>query len=526
MDRLLGDMKIACSLVTILFCALSVNSRGEEATVEAALKTVQSTIRSEMESKAKPEAGRPHESFQDQNRMLLGRIEALLARGDTYQIEQALPELQSYAASDEVRKAIGNAVAAVKKDRETKQNAYVAEVNAALKKAGDALRTAKTTQDLDEPLKELARFRSGRNEDRLSEAGRAAVARIQPTLTFLQRWQDYLAAQKSDNPERARQALRELTNNDTMELMPRSQILAELQKYPTNEEIRKSDPIRLDQIEEMVSKVKSLDGVTGLVKELRQIQDGARSRGSSDAVGNTLNALVSIDRTYREFQAGLPTRIEPGLNQSPDAVSASVLPLRVQLLTLVLPRYVGVPPELGSKQGETIYAYLERLSAEARSRGDGALFGRVKNAQRVLSGGGYQGDSGGPEQRALNFYATGKNQEVAGQFMLAVVSYQNALNTGTDAVPVKLIGERLSALQAAHPAEYEAGVKQFLAPPRFPGYSQMGPEPRLPETGNPPFLAIPGAPAAAVPSAAAASTPLATPSATGSVAPTPKPKSK
>jgi hypothetical protein len=227
-----------------------------------------------------------------------------------------------------------------------------------------------------------------------------------------------------------------------------------LQKYPTEREAAEAPP--LGQVDEIVTKVKSLDQVADGIKELRNIQ--GRSGYVGAEVAATLTALVSIERTYREFQAGLPTKLEAWSTQTPDRTSPAIIPLKVQLLLLVLPRYLNVPADLAPKPSENVSAYLQRIVDEARARADSALMTRARDAQRFFAS-GYNPFS---TDMATAFMTAAKNQETAGQYMLAVVSYQNALRNGGEAVPAKLIGEKLAALKAAHPQEYEEGMKIFL----------------------------------------------------------------
>lgn len=65
---------------------------------------------------------------------------------------------------------------------------------------------------------------------------------------------------------------------------------------------------------------------------------------------------------------------------------------------------------------------------------------------------------------ALKAYAAGLNQHEAGEYLLAVVSLQQALKTGSDLVPVKKAGELLETIRKDHPAEFGQGMIEFLAP--------------------------------------------------------------
>jgi hypothetical protein len=355
---------------------------------------------------------------------------------------------------------------------------------------------------LDEPIKGLSRFRNSSYSDRNSEEVRAALNKVDPAINFLKRWQEYVIARKGANPERPRQILHDLTSNDNGDLVPRSQLLAELQKYPTEQETRSAGP-RLEQIDEIVSKANSLDRVPEAIKELRAIQSRRPPSPGSDGLTGTLNALISIDRTYREFQAGLPTKLDGPAMGPQDLASAAVTPLKAQLLLLVLPRYLNAPPDLNPRPSETVQGYLQRVIDEARARTDGGLLSRARDAQKLLTG-SYQTTN---EPQGMALIAAAKNQEAAGQYAFAVASYQNALRNGADAVPAKWIGEKLTALKQAHPTEYEEGIRLFLAPPARPeffGSFPRGPMGSEPMTNS---LPVPGAAVVSKPSPTVSATP-------------------
>ena len=65
--------------------------------------------------------------------------------------------------------------------------------------------------------------------------------------------------------------------------------------------------------------------------------------------------------------------------------------------------------------------------------------------------------------KALLALLAAQNQEEAGQWMLAVISYQRGLRFGGEYVSPRGIGTRLDAIKAAHPAEYDQGLQWFLA---------------------------------------------------------------
>ena len=223
-----------------------------------------------------------------------------------------------------------------------------------------------------------------------------------------------------------------------------------------------------------MEKTKSLDAIPAALDALTELQ---RQPGSSnnynDPVVVTRNELKTILQAYHAYQAGLPCQLPVRPNTSnPGTVEASdaVLPLRVEVLLLTAPRILNVGENLKPTAGETIDKYLVRVMADAQERADAGLIGRVRELQDVLSGKQNTGSSLGFLQTLL----AAQNQEVAGQFAPAVISYQLTLKTGGELVPAKAIGQRLDGIKAAHPEDYEKGLQLFLSnqTPAYPrGYS-------------------------------------------------------
>jgi hypothetical protein len=509
-------MKITLSVVAFVSLVLASAGLGQRATpgpaTADAFKSLAAAMKNEIQSAAKAngEGDEKHREGFGMAQSLAAEMASAMERNDFTNAEHMFGQISVSFTSEEVLKQLESTRAAIKKDRETRQNAYVADVNAALNDAAKAVNTATNPEDFDQPLKNLSRFRNNYGSEMQSEEMRIAQNKAQAALHFLEQWQNYIAARKNGNTEQARNSLQNLTGNEYFDLMPRSRILVELQKYSTGQ--GKPNDITAEEVDKIASKAKKLDDVSAIIKELRELRSRSHNMGGSDSLNPTLNALVAIDNNYHDFQAGLPTKIDIYGPGGMEALSRGVPALKAQLLFLVLPRYLNAPNE-ASKPGETLQTFLERIGQEARQRGDGALVIRVRNVQRQLMGGSF-GDN---ETNAISLAMAGQNQEAAGQFMLAVVSYQNALKTGSDAVPAKMIGERLAAIKSAHPQEYEQGMDFFMSPPRYdrPGFPPQIPPGRRPP-GQPDYdraeknLAIP----AASPTRAASATPSPSPTST------------
>ena len=109
-------------------------------------------------------------------------------------------------------------------------------------------------------------------------------------------------------------------------------------------------------------------------------------------------------------------------------------------------------------------------------------------------------------------------REIAGQFSLAVQSYETALKSDDPAIPAKIIGDKLAAIQRDHPKEFADGMQLIVNPPapryvpsRLPGMPyQPFPYP-TPGAVNPLNAAAPVTPPAPVTTPNAVPTPAAPP---------------
>ena len=230
---------------------------------------------------------------------------------------------------------------------------------------------------------------------------------------------------------------------------------------------------------------------------------GAIAEAERPAVDRLHNALVAIFTVYKEFKAGLPTKLVMP-DPSKDEFGSITAPIRAELLKLLLPRYLGSPPDLKANPDEGVQEFLQRVLADAVKKEDFLLAARARDTQMLLR------DGKAPdwkENSEAALYVTAHNQELAGQYALAVTSYERALASGNSLIPPKVIGERLAKIKAEHPQEFEEGVTTFLTPrmpvmpPGFP-YQNYGPQrpPGPPERPRPtplPAIVVPAAPSPA-----------------------------
>lgn len=493
-----------------ILCAACISLIGLQALageVDDNLKKLETALQKsakEQETKGAPENELKANLFL--NTETLPRLRGCISEGNLHGAIEILQQFNNFSIPEETRKnsqkAADDLLATLRKDQETRGIAAAAKIEETLKHAADVVKKAKAAPDLDAVLQELASVKNSADSRRYAEQTQTARSKVEPTYRFVARWQEYLAAQAAGNSENCRSILRDLANSDTL-LIPRSELLAKAQEPKNSVEDAAKPERSVDEIaDEMIAKTKSLNNISELVKELRRLNNQRRS-GNYDRsdLQSTIQTLDRMDRSYQEFQAGLGTNIDVATNSNP--TPTSLIPLKNQLLLLVLPRYITAPPHIKPKASEGVVEFLNRVAAEAKAAGDMALASRSKEALRQMqrSSSYTSGDTA-----ALSNFQAAQNQEIAGQYMLAVVSYQTALKSGSDTVPAKLIGERLADIKKNHPEEFEKGMERFLTPPPvqmanpmmnrypvgmpgFPGRPDITPTPT--PTPEPPKLVIP-----------------------------------
>jgi hypothetical protein len=267
-----------------------------------------------------------------------------------------------------------------------------------------------------------------------------------------------------------------------------------------------------DLVAAVISRIKTPDDLNGALLELRKVDpDNQAWRGDGRPL---IEALSRLNDAYREFNAGMATQIEavtPSIDNYP-RLPNPVPAVRSQILTLVLPRYLGLPPEVKAKPGEGPRDFLKRISAEAGARGDYQLAAKADDTEAYLR----YGDRPHASDSQANLFITAQNQEAAGQFALAVDSYEKALALPFHVVPPKVIGERLAAIKAKYPKEFDQGMDFYRSPvlPMDPRSLMMMQQQRM-MMGRPqqpplrPYLSVP--PATPSPAATAKSTSTPTP---------------
>ncbi|HVJ47291.1 MAG TPA: hypothetical protein VM511_12940, partial [Luteolibacter sp.] len=277
------------------------------------------------------------------------------------QLDQTLSQYAGYFRTKEVADAITSLQTRLTEERKQADDLYARNLETLLKKASDAVSTAKEPADLDEIITQLGKV--DRNEYRaynqsgiVPENIQRLLAVVSPARSFVEKWQDYLAAMKSNDFRAARLVLKTLVQGERGDpgFVPRSEILAKLQELSGTRERAVKIIAGINTLEEIGDKVALLQSFS------------TEYDGSGPGIHDLIAALVPINKSYRDFLGGMPVMVDVD-NQSyaqlPKDVAAKVMDLRKLLLILVLPRYVGAPEGTKAAPDETVAAFLDRIAA-------------------------------------------------------------------------------------------------------------------------------------------------------------------
>jgi len=387
------------------------------------------------------------------------------------EIDSILSQVELNYHSEKVRQSLDKFRAALQAQREAKEKAVVAEVEAVLARVAETVVKARGPAELDDLVRDLNRLMDRRDtyeKHNLNE-------RIRSVRQFTIYWQDYLDHLAAGRLDQAERSLQDANGVTPANMIPRSDILARLSELKKRKEPVR-DQLSLPGINDIMAKTKTLADLPAAIDALTNLKASSKDSGdASSPVATLLRELTNLQVCYDDFKAGLPAVLSlahvEGVNQS--RAASLVLPLKIELLRMVIPRFLRIDQAPG--KDEPLDDYIARIMQLALERGDARLIMRVYDLRNLINS--------TPQSLqlspALFTLLAAQNQEEAGQFGPAVISYQKALRTGVDLVPAKAIGARLDAIKASHPAEYDAAMKLFLAQPdpapppsgNFNGYS-------------------------------------------------------
>jgi len=330
----------------------------------------------------------------------------------------------------------------------------------------DAIRAglaAKTIQDLDEPQSAIRRLSADSyyNPDPTSKLY-ALRGNTDSALIYLHYLQNLLAHINPNDRVVAPWAWRNLVNpmNEISAFPPKEELVV------LAEDLRKRLGIRLEnplpegpeRLLQIVTEIKSLDDLAKAIPSMEEISYfGLLNGNQGHDLADFLHDLHNLERTYRELRRGLATSFDLMSHSLQAPYNGIDLDLRDQLILLALPRLLLLPDSEGVRSDEKAWSYLQRVADQAHATSNWPLLVRTIDVARSLE---FTLTFRRTDSTALRLFLAGSNQERAGQYVFAAVSYQEELATGSQVISPEFIRDRLEALRKTHPEEFEQGRSQ------------------------------------------------------------------
>lgn len=382
------------------------------------------------------------------------QIEQALAQGNNRNIIRILDNFGNFNPSEEVQKSMNSFKETLEKENAAKTRAYITELEGILTKTAEILQTADTSESLDKTLEALNRNNFRHNDEDIDGNNptiRSLVDEISSARQFIAKWQEYIQASNAGNLQQSLESLHSLAQLETT-LIPRSQILRRIAFEQFNDE----------DITKVLEETTSLDGVRDAIGRMSKFSGSSSNFKYGTTQREVFTALKTIDSTYQNFLGGLPIPDDIFREFSqPDETTGipAIVKLRSDLLRLMLPTVLELPENTLIKENEAIEPFLDRATHEAVHRDDISAAMRIRDIrQRIFQNSSYADKDG----KALIKYYSALQQIEAKQWIIAVISLHETLESGSTFIPGAKVGKLLENLRSQHPAEYKQGIAEIL----------------------------------------------------------------
>jgi hypothetical protein len=406
-------------------------------------------------------------------------------------LENVIRQLMATRSSPGVERAGNELLDALEQEQKYKAQAFIAQAESILRQAKKIVGQAKSPADLDGLLARLRPLTDTPNQGSYSDpTAMDLVQKLNSVQQFVLAWQDYLSASASGQGDAARQALERILDNPqvgALDFLPRSELLLRRDgppfvpaaAPPPGKDAR-------DQVNDILSKVRTLDDVFTAVNEIGKIPNPPVD----------LSDISTLQKQRVDVEAGLPVTLDLKAAVSGHTYGDDISRIENMELLALLPYYLETHNSNPPKPGETVVSYLNRLETEADAAGNLALLQRALAVHDGLDNAENQNPADATSQ-----FLGGLSQDAAGEYEQAVATYEKALQTYSPLLSAKIVGDRLAAIKAAHPDEFAKGLADALAPPLpnvqlgmpgwQPGYPRFYPPQTIAELPIPLVISIP-----------------------------------
>jgi tetratricopeptide (TPR) repeat protein len=381
---------------------------------------------------------------------------------------------------------------ALEEQRKDREQRFSTAAGAILDRAKGIVVQAKSPGDLDGLLADLQPLIDQQNPWLYSDPSAAVlVQKLQVVEQFVRSWQDYLSASASGHGDEARQALDRILQNEQLTSLgyfPRSEILERLNGPPLS-----PGPVSVSGAPEK----SAMDRVNELLGQARTLDDVFTALNQISALPNRpidLSDISTLQKQRVDVEAGLPVTLDLKAAVSGKSYGDDISRIESMELLDLLPYYLETRTSNPPEPAETVDTYLSRVATQADAASNLGLLQRALAVQKGLANAENPSSSPPFGADSLAQFLGGLSEEAAGHYAQAVTTYEKALGTYEPLLPVKIVGDRLGAIKAAHPDDYAKGLSDFETPAPVPRYQPGFPPGFLPgfRPGFPPGYPLPG----------------------------------
>jgi len=432
------------------------------------------SLRTEMraELKAKPESSKDSESPR------YSRVESMLlqlASSDALKEErqaqtiQVLEQVRAISFSPRIDELSAGLITELRERTAKRAQAVRENFESTVRSALTRGLNAMSPKDLDAPLGDLAKLQKQIMLISYREDGRQSfnVEALQAVEQILTAIQDGLLASVNNTAKRSRdpgeriQSTASSYGRQLGDIMPRSEFLEKIQALaerisPNLSQKSLSQKEFNKVVQELIKGAKKLEDLDGVLTKIDELSAQQREVNGYSGDSSLTSQLRSYRRTYDDLRAGAATSLSFATSSYSSEGSESLNDIKVLLVKFALTRVLGTPPDLSPKADESVPTFMQRALETARTTSNWLLLSRVLDAAQTMN---LTAVANTNDTTALRQFLGGINLEKTRQYSGAVSSFIAALKTGSQIIPVTLIGETLDAIKKSHPEEYEAGTK-------------------------------------------------------------------
>lgn len=392
----------------------------------------------------------------------MGSVKRALEKSDINALQEDIPRIKAAFPNEEIGKLCDSLLDTAQKEVADRNRALLEKAEVTSKKAGEIALAAKEPKELDALILECSRLKKRSDKYAWTDAIGTINSTYEQAERFLCLWQDYLMHRNNGNKKEALRILKEITSGGTYSsFVPRSELLT-----------RQSQATEPDALPENVPSLtgKTLADLDSLKKTIDAMHFKDPTAGY---ITENYQAINGILHARNQFESGMVSEaldfcVHPKIYGSFNGLIVEVSPLRDELLRKILPVYLNIAKDYPAQDKEKPNDYLQRVLKSAREKGDWRLTWKTLETYRNVA---FSNDNLripgwlNTDIQGCAAYLIAQNQEKAGLYTDAVLSYRKIFSVTGENIPSKEAEERLNRIKSEHPDAYALAEKSVFAYP-------------------------------------------------------------